>query len=250
MIHYHGLPITPDTVALAAIRGGHAFVSFAYPGQLDLAMSVTQSFAIDNGAFSAWKSGKPIKDWSAYYAFVKDIYRHPGFDFAVIPDSIDGDDHENDDLVNQWPWRLTNPWIGAPVWHLHESTNRLFRLAHEFPRVCIGSSGEYATIGTRKWWARMCKAMESVTELGRPISKLHGLRMLDPAVYTRFPFSSADSTNIARNVGIDSRWTQAYPPPTKESRAALMRDRIEAHNSAGQWDGGKNNPEAGQLLLF
>lgn len=57
MIHYHGLPITPATAAFAAVGGGHAFVSFRYADQLGLALEICQSFAVDNGAFSAWKSG-------------------------------------------------------------------------------------------------------------------------------------------------------------------------------------------------
>lgn len=36
MIHYHGLPITPATAAYAAVKGGHAFVSFRYADQLSL----------------------------------------------------------------------------------------------------------------------------------------------------------------------------------------------------------------------
>jgi hypothetical protein len=66
VIHYHGLPITPDIACAEAIRGGHAFVSFARPEQLWLATDVCQSFAVDCAAFSAWKSGKKI-DWSEYY---------------------------------------------------------------------------------------------------------------------------------------------------------------------------------------
>ena len=54
MIHYHGLPITPATAAIKAVESGHAFVSFAHPEQLNVAVEVCQSFAIDNGAFSAW----------------------------------------------------------------------------------------------------------------------------------------------------------------------------------------------------
>lgn len=52
MIHFHGGPITPDTCALKAWKGRHAFISFANAGQLALASEVTQSFALDNGAFS------------------------------------------------------------------------------------------------------------------------------------------------------------------------------------------------------
>ena len=47
MIHYHGLPITPATAACAAVKGGHAFVSFRYADQLSLAIDVCQSFAVD-----------------------------------------------------------------------------------------------------------------------------------------------------------------------------------------------------------
>lgn len=115
MIHYHGLPITPASAARAAISGGHAFVSFMYPDQLGLALEVAQSFAVDNGAFSAWKSGKTI-DWRTYYCWVADLHRLPNFDFAVIPDVIDGDEEANDALLAEWPWRdeAKSRGIGAP----------------------------------------------------------------------------------------------------------------------------------------
>jgi hypothetical protein len=72
---------------------------------------------------------------------------------------------------------------------------------------------------------------------GRPLVKLHGLRMLNPRVFTRFPFASADSTNIGRNVGIDKNWSKGhYLPPTKEARAQVMRQRIEAHNAPAQFN--------------
>lgn len=105
MIHYHGLPITPASAALAAISGGHAFVSFRYPEQLGIALEVCQSFAVDNGAFSAWKSGKPVADWTRYYEWVAFLHRLPSFDFAVIPDVIDGDEAANDAPLAEWPWR-------------------------------------------------------------------------------------------------------------------------------------------------
>jgi hypothetical protein len=237
MIHYHGLPITPATAALQAISGGHAFVSFAHPIQLTLALEVAQSFALDNGAFSAWRSGNPIIDWSMYYEWVAQLHRYPSFDFAVIPDVIDGTELDNDILMNQWPWRLSAPWIGAPVWHLHESLDRLDRLVSEWPRICLGSSGDFAQIGTLQWWTRMAEAMDVICDKqGRPACKVHGLRMLDPDVFSRFPFSSADSTNIGQNVNIDSRWKGTYTPPTKEARAAIIRGRIESHQAQVFWD--------------
>jgi hypothetical protein len=237
MIHYHGLPITPATAAIRAISGGHAFVSMPNSDQLTIALEVARTIAVDNGAFPAWRSGKPILDWEPYYAWVQELHRYPQFDFAVIPDVIDGDEVANDALLEQWPWRLTAPHIGAPVWHLHESLDRLDRLVAQWPRICIGSSGEFAQIGTPAWWIRMAEAMDVICDKsGRPGAKLHGLRMLDPAIYTKFPFSSADSTNIGRNIGIDSAWKGTYTPLTKEARAAVMRERIEAYQSPTFWN--------------
>jgi hypothetical protein len=236
MIHYHGSPITPATAALRAINAGHSFISFQHPEQLGLAIDVCQSFAIDNGAFSAWKSGKPVTDWNLYYQWIAELHRYPSFDFAVIPDVIDGDEAANDALLDEWPWRESAPWVGAPVWHLHESLERLERLAFAWPRICLGSSGEFATVGSPAWYVRMAEAMDILCDRdGRPICKIHGLRMLNPDVFTRFPFASADSTNIGQNVGIDSKWRGPYTPATKESRAQVMRERIEAHQSLTFW---------------
>lgn len=235
MIPYHGLPITPSTAALRAVGGGHAFVSFRYPDQLGLAVEACRSFAVDNGAFSAWKAGEPVADWTPYYDWVDRLRRIPGFDFAVIPDVIDGTEAENDALVTEWPFEQ---WVGAPVWHLHEPVERLARLAREWPRVCLGSSGRFASVGTEAWWGRMAEAMDGVCDReGRPVCKLHGLRMLDPRVFTRLPLASADSTNIARNIGIEAKWRGPYSPPSKEARAALLRERIEFRQAASRWEG-------------
>ena len=236
MIPYHGLPITPNTAAARAVFSGHAFPCFAHPEQLGIVLEICQSFAVDNGAFPAWKAGRPVKDWEPYYEWVAELHRYPQFDFAVIPDVIDGDEAANDALLAEWPWRKAAPHVGAPVWHLHESLERLERLTLDWPRVCLGSSGQFAQIGTPAWWTRMAEAMDVICDRsGRPVCKIHGLRMLDPKVFTRFPFSSADSTNIGRNVGIDSKWRGPYTPANKEARAQVMRERIEAHQSPTFW---------------
>ena len=70
---------------------------------------------------------------------------------------------------------------------------------------------------------------------GRPRCKFHGLRMLNPAVFTKIPFSSADSTNAAVNSGSIERFG-TYKPPTRAQRAAVIADRIEGFNSAIFWE--------------
>jgi hypothetical protein len=225
------------TAAAKAIEAGHAFVSFAHKDQLGAAVTLCQSFAVDNGAFSAWKNGRPVKKWDEFYGWAEKCRRIPSCDFAVIPDVIDGDEADNDALIKDCPLPA---WFSAPVWHMHESLRRLDRLAAQYHRVCIGSSGQYSTVGTVDWQRRMREALDVICDDdGFPAVKLHGLRMLNPKVFTKFPFASADSTNIGRNVGIDKHWAKGhYLPPTKETRAQVMRQRIEAHNAPATFNFG------------
>lgn len=227
MIHYHGTPVGGTRQdASHFLMGRHALVSFAYPEDLPIVADVCQSFVLDNGAFTAWKQGKPM-DVDGYLAWVHEWSRHPGFDWALIPDVIDGTDAENDELIRRWPKGLP----GVPVWHMHEPTVRLTWLARQFRVVALGSSGEFASVGTAQWWTRMTQAMKAVCdEQGRPLCKLHGLRMLDPDVFSKLPLSSADSTNAAVNSGSLSRFG-TYLPPTRAQRAAVIAERIEMYNS-------------------
>ena len=229
MIHYHGGPITPDTCALKVWTARHAFVSFAATQQMNLAAEVTQSFALDNGAFTFWKQGKETQ-WTDFYHWVNVWRTHPGFDFAVVPDVIEGTEEENDQLAAEWPFPKHQ---AAVVWHINESIERFQRLAAKWPRVCIGSSGEYDVSSPTKFLSRATEAIAAICDdYGRPICKLHGLRMLNPTIFSQLPLSSADSTNVARNIGIDSAWRGTYQPKSKETRAVILTERIESHNGA------------------
>lgn len=237
MIHYQGAPVWPYEAAVNTFTNGHVFVCHLHLEQFGLVLECAASMAVDNGAFPAWRSGKPITDWEPYYEWVREIHRYPQFDFAVIPDIIDGDEAANDALTEQWPWKDSAPHVGAPVWHMHESLERLERLATTWPRICIGSSGEFAVVGNAKWWDRMAEAMDRICDKdGRPVCKVHGLRMLDPEVYSKLPLASADSTNIARNVGIDKKWKGTYLPVNRPARALVMRGRIEKNQSTTFWE--------------
>lgn len=233
MIHYHGGPIWPEQSGAVIWKGRHGFVSFARPEQIGVIADACQSFAIDNGAFTAWKAGKKF-DYVGYEEFVESWMRHPGFDWCLIPDVIDGDEAENLKLVDGWGLPKS---MSVPVWHLHESPEYLEYLVGNFPRVAFGSSGQYGTPNTKKWWERMNVAMKVVCNVaGEPCCKLHGLRMLNPAVFTKLPFSSADSTNVAQNAKDSKKWHGSYKPPNNTSRGCLLADRIESQNSAAYWN--------------
>jgi hypothetical protein len=212
-------------------------VSFARPDQICLAAEISQTFALDNGAFTHWRNGT-VPDWQAYSDWVDLWGQHPGFDFAIIPDVVEGTEEENDALI-QWWYSKPRRYHAAPVWHMHESLSRLEILSWNYPwRVALGSSGEFATVGTPLWWSRMSDAMKVVCDKeGRPRCKLHGLRMLNPTIFSHLPLSSADSTNVARNIGLDDKWDGPYCPRSYNLRALVLADRIEKHASASRWSG-------------
>lgn len=233
MIHYHGTPMTPAADMVKAFSGRHAMVSFANPEQLDVAAEICQSVVLDNGAFSAWKA-KSAYDFDGYREWCVQWRQHPAVEWCIIPDIIDGDEKENDQLIKGWPLKAE---FSVPVWHMHESMTRLRWLVGSFPRIAIGSSGDFAKIGTTAWWHRIEAAMEIIcTGDGKPRVKLHGLRMLDPGIFSKLPLASADSCNVARNVGLDSRWGGPYAPASRAMRALILMDRIERHASASTWD--------------
>jgi len=230
MIHYHGTPITPDTCALRVLKARHGFVSFWTPQQIRLVAQECQSFALDNGAFAAWRAGRPVLDWSPYFVFVADWRRHPGFDFAVVPDVIEGTEQENDALIDAWPFPAAE---SAVVWHTNESIERLVRLCRTWPRVAIGSSGQYDASTPARYLERMRTVLPHVVDSdGYPICKLHGLRALNATIFRHLPYASGDSTNVGRNIGIDSAWRGTYQPASKEARAAILVERVESVNGA------------------
>ena len=124
MIHYHGTPIGgTEKDAIEFMRHNrHCLIPFAYPNQLPVAMMYGQSFIVDNSAFTYWKSGESL-DVQAYIDWVSTIHRHPGFDWCLIPDVIDGTEDENRKLITTW-MRSGTRIKGVPVYHFHESLRK------------------------------------------------------------------------------------------------------------------------------
>lgn len=206
-IHYHGTPITggPTIVddsgrrvpnaAFLSMAGRCFCVSFAAPGQIKLAHDIGQSVMHDNGRFTAWQKGEKIcEDWRPYYRWVEPLIAN-AVHWAVIPDEIEADAEVQDALLKQWPFGDR----GAPVWHLHEPLDRLYRLCDEHKRVCFGSSAEYAVVGADIWRERMDDAFNGLEQRhGRRLPWLHMLRGMQ-AVRWDYPFASVDSTDVGRN---------------------------------------------------
>lgn len=214
-LHYHGLPITP----LAALRqlAGRCFcVSFARPEQDRHAHELGQSVMLDNGAFSVWRRGA-VADWVGYYAWADRWLDYPTT-WAVIPDVIDGGAEAQDALLREWPHGVR----GAPVWHMDEPIDRLLRLADAWPRLCFGSAGAYAEVGSDRWHARCGIAWNALMARHRRPPCIHMLRGMQ-AVRWAYPFASVDSTDVARNHARD------------HNTPAAMAARWDACQCPGRW---------------
>ncbi len=232
---YHGTPLGGTRIDVARFASGrHCLIPFLRPEDLPVVAEACTGFCFDNSAYTAWKQGNAIEDWGPYYKWCKQWSRHPGFDFALIPDVIDGSEQDNADLIKIWDKKMWHPHYvqGVPVWHMHESLERLQRLSERFRYVALGSSGDYPTPGLPKWWDRMADAMEVVCDdQGLPRCKLHGLRMAAADITARIPFASVDSTNVAQNKSSG----RPYPCPTSIQRAELIAGRMESQLGAKSW---------------
>jgi len=210
VIHYHCADINPHH-RLTELAGRHLLVSHAYPKPIVVAHQIGQSVLLDNGAFSVWRAGRTA-DWEAYYEWC-DRWLDCPTTWAIIPDVIDGGASAQDALLAQWPHGAR----GAPVWHLDEPVDRLLALVDDWPRVCIGSAGEWPDVGTDKWHARMTSVFNAVARRSARMPWLHGLRM--QGVGHLYPFGSVDSADIARNnnrprntiPGMAARWDASQP---------------------------------------
>ena len=224
MIHYHGTPITP-VAALYALAGRNFCVSHQAPQDVARCHQIGQSVMLDNGAFSKWKSAKPT-DWPAFYEWVEPWLSYPTT-WAVIPDVIGEGSQAQDGLLREWPFGQK----GSPVWHMDEPVNRLLKLCDEWPRVCIGSTDEYAVVLSPAWIRRMDEAWNEISKRHRFLPWVHMLRGMQLSG-RHWPFASVDSTDIGRNHN------------RNQNTPRSMADRWDAMQTPGKWD---QSPEQMEL---
>ena len=237
MIFFHGAPIPGDaTQQVKFFSGRDCLLSYALKEKVDenLIFSVCRSFILDNGAYSIWKQGLE-PDWNGFYRWVERYLRHPRFEFFFIPDSIEGGEKENDDLIlNADTMRLRSARymdIAVPVFHLGENPERIKNFINwGFKRIGISPSA----VGTNgdAFWNEMNKCWEIICdEEGRPKVKVHALMMLSENIVSSYPWSSGDSSTAAFNSIHDKKFSHSWSPTRKSARAALIAESMEKAQS-------------------
>lgn len=190
MLHYHGTPITPRR-ELEKLKGKNFCVSYAQPQDALWCVDNAQSVMWDNGAFSAFTKGKPFNK-SGYIEWLDD--KLFGANWAVVPDVIDGDVEDQREMHKGWPYP---DHLSCYVWHMHLPISWLLEMVDKYPRVAFGSSGEFWKVGSSDWSHRSDEAWDAISKTNsRPwVHMMRGLKLSKE----RWPFASADSTNVARN---------------------------------------------------
>jgi len=195
MIKYHGTPCSPIRVFEEAFTGRNVLIPYPRPDDMKRAVKLCNKIILDNGAFSIWRKGG-TPNWDNFYKWV-DLHIDR-IEFFFIPDVIDGSEKENNKLIKDYFKRSYTK--GVPIWHINESIKRLKKLSKKFDYIAFGSAGEYSQLGTDKWHNKMKEAMKVICDdNGVPKVKIHMLRCLNYKIFTKYPFYSGDSTNVAMN---------------------------------------------------
>lgn len=169
---------------------------------------------LDNGAYSFWRKGTNSPDWGRFYTWIEE-WLNPHTDFWIIPDVIDGSEQDNDKLIASRPGFHE----AVPVWHLNESFKRLHWLAFrgDFRRIAFGSTREYPILSD-EWKRRIDAAFNVISDKNGKVNiRVHMLGGLQ-CLSGDWPFSSADSTNLARSHAsrkIDVRNIDSANPPSR-----------------------------------
>lgn len=204
------------------MAGRHFCVPFPRPEGLHDILRIAQSVMFDNGAFTIWRQGGRL-DPAAFYKWLEPILSPPHW--AVVPDEIDGDLEAQYRLLSTWPWQTFGYANCAAVFHLHMPLSHLGFLCNAYPKVCLGSSGQFANIGTDAWTRRMDEIFNFLAQR-RVMPWIHGLRMLGCADGP-WPLSSADSTNVAQNFKRDGGCAECKAAPIDAMQPQRWKRRPE-----------------------
>lgn len=237
-----GLPLNPAHL-LEQLRGRSFCVSYYHRDrlgkQLDQAIELVGQDGIlllDNGAFSAWQSGQSLTwdHWERFAAWAADIQARCPQAVAVVPDVIGGTEQENWELMNDFQCcGIVDTDRCMPVWHMHESLDYLRNMT-DWGYLAIGSSGQYAQVGTAKWHKRIRVAMRTLNRetMRRGMRRPWVHMMRAQSEMHAYDFDSCDSCNVAVN---HNRWRKRHPCDNHvASMAQSILDRVAASCDGGE----------------
>lgn len=231
-----GTPVTPKAL-FPSLAGSSFCVSHQHPRDLERAIEFVgedEILVLDNGAFTHWKQGKGAIDRFKFWTWANAAQARSPEAVAVIPDVIEGSEHEN---LLEMSWAIREdagaladfPERTMSIWHLNDSLEYLETQARLMNFVGFGSCAEF-DVQTKKadYMARIREASDVLDQVERDFERrpwihlMRGLGVLGEL--TRF--ESADSTNVAVN-------HCRYKAEHGDQRAAFLKSRIVGQVDAG-----------------
>lgn len=244
---FHGTPITPRWLLDEALSGNkHRFlVNHFTPTDDQWCDENSLEWVGDNGVFPLWQDAKrqakakgerfdgvvytqerydSFVDWSRRWC----LEGSGRCKWVAIPDPIGTATQELDAFLRMWPKDLKDH--GVPVYHLDEPIDRALMLLRNFGRMCVGAVGEYEVIPSPAFCERMDELFNAIQDAFGHIPPVHmfrGLQLLKPEF--DWPFTSADSTDRARNHNV-LKWKRT-PKRLKHFNpvASTLFDDLPAH---------------------
>lgn len=253
---FHGTPITPDALLKGLRKRTYCFcVSYWRPDQIALVAQIARRVMIDNGAFSIWMANrraaaKALKAGlrppepvvvdrifrDGFLAFVREwLPQCPPGSFFVPFDEIEAGSQVQNALLEEMPEGMRA--LASPVWHMNEPIDRAVGLAIVYGRLCVGSTDEFVTVGSRAWRGRMDDLFNRLkADFGDDLPPVHMLRgMQCQKDDFDYPFVSVDSTDLGRN---HNRLADALGDITDMTKQQLFQGRVdywEQHNCPTAW---------------
>ena len=156
---------------------------------------------------------------------------------------IDGNEADNDALLAECLHQKTM----LCRFIMHESLDRLERLAADYHRIALGSSGEFAAIGTNEWWERMNQMIKLFVIKMVPISEDAWFAHAKPCHLLKTTIRSLQTQQILLEISGLTRHGRELHATNQEMRAAVMRSGLNRLNSANQYIA---QPVSKQLCIF
>lgn len=263
---FHGTPITPDTLLMSLKpRTICCCISYWRPDQMALLARIARKVMIDCGAYSIFMANRrAMEKWrqacdaalaigaplprepvpvvvdrafrEGYLSFVRHwIPLLPAGSFFVPFDEIDAGTQVQNALLEELPeGMIPYAW---PVWHMDEPLERAIGLLIVYGKMCVGSTGEFLTVGSKAWRAQMDALFNLIkATFGDDLPPIHMLRgMQCQKDNFDYPFVSVDSTDVGRN---HNRLNEDVGDLTGMTKLELFQGRIaywEQHNCPTVW---------------
>ena len=181
-----------------------------------------RDWALDSGAFSAWKSGTEI-DLQEYIAECKRLMKQDKRLVEIFALDVIGD-HAASIQNCETMWRAGVEAI--PTFHVGEPEEALQHIADRYPKIAVGG-----LVGRKR--PEKIAFLDQVFARVWP-KRIHGFGVADEVLLNRYPFHSVDATSWEMGPCAFGKWTKFGKMCVRGSNQNL-RSELEHYLKLEDW---------------